>query len=107
MKDEITVFMEYKINAEYVQVYSSLIKHIKKKLQSMGASNFHSYKAADQDSLYVEFFQVKDYSLYNKIKEARLHPAEMVFSDLHEMVEGGIRKIHCWAFIKQELEDED
>ncbi|MFC0190320.1 MFS transporter [Fictibacillus aquaticus] len=107
MNDEITVFMEYKIKAEFDEQYKTLMNSISSKLNAGGAADVHWYKAADQDSLYVEFFKVETYSMYLSLKEARLQKDVPVYSKLHEMIDGGAAKLHCWAFIKQNLEGKD
>jgi hypothetical protein len=101
---EITVFMEYKIKTEFVEKYKTLMNSISRKLNTDGAGDVQWYRAADQDSLYVEYFKTKNYNDYISLKEARLQKNVPVYSDLHEMIEGGTAKLHCWAFIKQNLE---
>lgn len=96
----LTVFMEYKISQESIQFYETQMPDVLKELEVYGASNIQWYRAADQPSLYVECFQVKNQTAYDTIKKDRTALGHPVFSKLNECVTGGLEKIHCWAFEK-------
>jgi hypothetical protein len=102
----ITVFMEYKVNPDTIQSYETQMSSVIKELKVFGASEIQWFKAADQPSLYVECFQVKDKSTYDTIKKYRTTSEHPVFSRIEPFMTGGLEKIHCWAFEKMTIKED-
>lgn len=102
----LTVFMEYKVNPETLQSYEYEMASVINELKKLGAAEIQWYRAADQPSLYVECFKVKDKDAYESIKEKRTSSEHPVFSKLFTMVSGGSEKIHCWAFEKMNVKED-
>ncbi|MDQ0256886.1 hypothetical protein J2S74_004308 [Evansella vedderi] len=101
MNRPLQIFMEYKIKDDSVETYEGAMKKVLKALEENEASDIHWYKAADQGSLYVEMFKVPTMSHYNEIKEKRRDEQHPVFGHLEKYVDGGLKKVHCWAFIEK------
>ncbi|WNB91603.1 hypothetical protein [Bacillus sp. NEB1478] len=101
----ITVFMEYKVNTDTYQAYESTMTSVIKELEKSGAADISWYKAADQQTLYVECFQVRDLAVYESIKLDRTSPEHIVYSKIHPFISGGLEKIHCWAFEKMNAKE--
>lgn len=102
----LTVFMEYKVNHETLQSYEYEMASVIDELKKLGAADIQWYRAADQPSLYVEYFKVKDKEAYETIKEKRTSSEHPVFSKLFPLVSGGAEKIHCWAFEKMNVKED-
>jgi hypothetical protein len=102
----LTVFMEYKVIPETLQSYEAEMPSVISELKNLGAADIQWYRAADQPSLYVECFNVRDNELYQSIKENRTSSEHPVFSKLFPFISGGAEKIHCWAFEKMNVKEE-
>jgi hypothetical protein len=98
--------MEYKVNPDTVQSYEKVMSSVIEELKNSGAADIQWYKAADQQSLYVECFQVANKAAYESIKLERTSPQHLVFSSLDSFVLGGLEKVHCWAFEKMNVKGE-
>ncbi|MGC4377006.1 hypothetical protein WD019_08715 [Fictibacillus sp. Mic-4] len=105
MKQPVTVFIEYKINKDIIKLYEKNMKDVIRELQNLGATHLSWLKAADQENLYVESFTVHSISLYQSIKEKRTNPSHPIFGMLEECIEGGLKKLHCWAFEPLNVEE--
>ncbi|MCM3719979.1 hypothetical protein [Fictibacillus phosphorivorans] len=102
----LTVFMEYKIIPETLQSYEYEMVSVIRELENLGATDIQWYRAADQPSLYVEYFKVSDKEMYASIKEKRTSNEHPIFSKLFPFVSGGAEKIHCWAFEKLNIKED-
>ena len=102
----LTVFMEYRVNPETLQSYEHEMGSVIDELKKLGAAEIQWYRAADQPSLYVEYFRFKDKEAYEFMKEQRTSPEHPVFSKLFPFVSGGVGKIHCWAFEKMNVKED-
>ncbi|MFB4165961.1 hypothetical protein ACE1TI_19715 [Alteribacillus sp. JSM 102045] len=98
MNQKLQIFMEYKIKPEKEQKYNQIMEEIAEALPNYEAENFQWFSAADQQGLYVEMFEVPTLSHYHTLKKWRSSKEHHIFGKLDECVEGGIKKIHCWAF---------
>jgi hypothetical protein len=94
----ITVFLEYKVKPDTFQAYETAMEFVSNELHLFGATQFEWYRAIDQPSLYVECFKVQNKNEYETIKNMRISAEHRVYSRLDALVEGGLEKIHCWAF---------
>lgn len=102
MSKKITVFMEYKVRPEYVQDYENVMKEFAQALPTYDANHFQWFKAADQEGLYVEMFDVPTLSHYHTLKKWRRSKEHSLFKKLDEYVVGGLEKVNCWAFIRKD-----
>ena len=98
-----TIFMEYKVRPEAVSAYEGFMKEIATSLQSSDAQGFRWYEAFDQPRLYVEMYEVENEEVYKKMKRARQTANHPIYGKLSEFIDGGVEKIHCWAFVSKEL----
>ncbi|MDQ0208262.1 hypothetical protein [Alkalicoccobacillus murimartini] len=98
MDKSIRVFIEYKVQGEAKEAYEQLMPSVIKTLSEEGASQIEWFEAADQPLLYVEMFEVASFSHYQRLKELRQTKNHPLFSELDIYIEGGLTKLHCWAF---------
>jgi hypothetical protein len=101
----ITVFMEYKVNPDTYQSYERAMSSVIHELKKSGAADIQWYKAADQQTLYVECFQLPDIDAYESMKSERTSPGHPVYSMIQPFITGGFEKIHCWAFEKMNAKE--
>lgn len=101
MNNKLTVFIEYKIKSDTIEPYEAHMENVIKELKKDGAYTVSWMKAIDQDLLYVESFDVADEAAYQYIKESRLSGDHPVYGKLDNMINGGLPKLHCWAFQKK------
>ncbi|MGY4690545.1 hypothetical protein [Salibacterium sp. K-3] len=104
MKKKIHIFIEYKIAPDKKQRYARVMKETAEALAAFGASSFQWFEAVDQKHLYVEVFEVESLSVYHTVKEARRSKNHPVFGQLDDCLEGGLEKLHCWAFVSKNEE---
>ncbi|MFB5664222.1 hypothetical protein ACE4RR_20785 [Alteribacillus sp. HJP-4] len=95
--------MEYKIKHDKVTAYEEHMKKIAAHLRSLDASNFQWFTAADQPGLYVEMFEVPALSHYHTLKKQRCSKEHELFGKLDDYVDGGMNKVHCWAFHQKQI----
>lgn len=101
MNHKLTVFIEYKIKSDIIEPYEAHMENVIKELKKDGAITVSWMKAIDQDFLYVESFDVVDEAAYLDFKELRLSGNHPVYGQLDSMINGGLPKLHCWAFQKK------
>jgi hypothetical protein len=97
------IFLEYKVNENRIDEYEALMAELLPALAEYGAEEIDWYEAADQKNLYVEMFRLPTMSHYHVMKKLRCTEEHPLFSKLSNFVEGGVRKIHCWAFVQKEV----
>ncbi|RSL32550.1 hypothetical protein D7Z54_15470 [Salibacterium salarium] len=103
MSQNVHIFIEYKINPEKEQTYQQLMGDIATAISHYGAEDFQWYQAVDQTSLYVEMFKVPSLSSYHTLKRERGSKNHELFGKLDECVDGGLEKVHCWAFYEKQV----
>ncbi|UCZ54100.1 hypothetical protein LGQ02_04785 [Bacillus shivajii] len=103
MKKPIKVFLEYKIKNEYKKEYEALIPKILKENQSYDAIDVDWFEAVDQNNLYVEMFEIPTMDHYYAVKKDREDKDHPIFGKLDECIDGGLKKLHCWAFIHKNI----
>lgn len=101
MNQSIRVFIEYKIQADAKVSYEAHMPAILSELTQEGATNIEWFEACDQPLLYVEMFDVSSLSHYQRLKELRQIKTHTIFGALDHSIDGGIVKLHCWAFAKK------
>lgn len=102
MSQPLQIFMEYRINGDKVIEYEAHMQEsLLKKIEEYEATEIQWFEAADQEHLYVEMFKVPTMAHYESIKEKRRDADHPVFGRLNEFVDGGMKKVHCWAFVKK------
>ncbi|MBU9711840.1 hypothetical protein [Evansella tamaricis] len=99
------IFMEYKITEKMIYKYETGMPSIIKELENLGAIDIHWYKAADQGNLYVEMFILSSMEEYETVKRLRRDSDHPVFGKMDEYVDGGMKKVHCWAFVEKSIEN--
>ncbi|RSL31624.1 hypothetical protein D7Z54_19455 [Salibacterium salarium] len=104
MNQNVHIFMEYKVKSGKEQLYEQTMVDIAEAMSEYGVINFRWYQAADQPNLYVELFEIPALSHYHTLKEERGSKNHPVFRKLDETIEGGLEKIHCWAFYEKTSE---
>ncbi|PYZ96917.1 hypothetical protein CR205_14685 [Alteribacter lacisalsi] len=97
------IFLEYKVNENKTDEYEALMAEVLSALREYGAEEIDWYEAADQKNLYVEMFRLPTMSHYHAMKKLRCTEEHPLFSKLGDFVDGGVRKIHCWAFVQKEV----
>ncbi|MDT8860979.1 hypothetical protein N0O92_12120 [Alkalihalobacillus sp. MEB130] len=102
MTKRLQIFMEYKIKKELVKEYEEVMKEIMNVLPDYEATNIQWYVADDQPHLYVEMFEVPTPSHYQVLKQLRQSTEHATFSKMVPFIEGGVEKIHCWAFQRKD-----
>lgn len=90
--------MEYKVKEQKISEYESVMKEILAALPDYGATDIEWFVAADQPYLYVEMFKLPTLAHYEAIKKLRCANEHHLFARLVPFIEGGVEKIHCWAF---------
>ncbi|MDG5786240.1 hypothetical protein QA612_01970 [Evansella sp. AB-P1] len=101
MNQGLQIFLEYKIKPEFVNEYEKHMNEILVELEQYSATEVDWYEAADQKHLYVEMFKLPTMAHYHAIKEMRQNSNHAVFGRLDQYVDGGIKKVHCWAFVQR------
>ncbi len=101
MNQSIRVFIEYKIQADAKVSYEAYMPTILNELAQEGATNIEWFEACDQPLLYVEMFVASSFSHYQRLKELRQIKTHTVFGALDDSIDGGLDKLHCWAFAKK------
>ncbi|MED2973092.1 hypothetical protein P4361_12750 [Fictibacillus sp. B-59209] len=101
MNQKLTVFIEYKVKPDIIEQYEAHMQSVLIELMKDGARNTSWLKALDQDSLYVESFDVEGSEVYHSLKQLRLLKGHPVYGPLDQMISGGLSKLHCWAFKKK------
>ncbi|ADU29240.1 hypothetical protein [Evansella cellulosilytica] len=101
MNNQLHIFMEYRIKSEYVKEFENKMPDVMKELERHEAIETEWFEAADQKNLYVEMFKLPTHSHYHDIKNVRRDKAHPIFGQFDQYVEGGIEKVHCWAFVKR------
>ncbi|WP_026690865.1 MFS transporter [Alteribacter aurantiacus] len=101
MSEKLQIFMEYKVKEDMVTEYEQVMKDILPALSEYGAEEVDWYEAADQKHLYVEMFTLPTMSHYHAMKKRRCTNEHPLFSKLDSLVEGGVKKVHCWAFVQK------
>ncbi|MBM7097741.1 hypothetical protein JSY36_18555 [Bacillus sp. H-16] len=104
MNRKLQIFLEYKVKEDRLEEYEELMKDVLPALSEYGAKDVDWYEAADQKTLYVEMFTMPTMSHYHALKKLRCTNEHPLFSKLDHVVEGGIRKVHCWAFIQKQAD---
>lgn len=94
----LTVFIEYKVDAEKRSHALRLLASMGARMEAMGARQYRSWEGLDQPGLFVEAFDVETVVQYEQIKANRL--ADQDFCDC---ISGGAAKLHVWAFRPAEL----
>lgn len=102
MNESIQIFMEYKVKEANIAEYESLMKKILTTLRDYDATDIEWFVASDQPHLYVEMFKMPTKSHYHALKKLRCDEEHHLFGQLIPYIEGGVKKIHCWAFQKKE-----
>ncbi|KGA97693.1 hypothetical protein AJ85_05985 [Alkalihalobacillus alcalophilus ATCC 27647 = CGMCC 1.3604] len=102
MTKELQIFMEYKVKQEMIEEYEKLMSSILQQLEVLGATDINWFVASDQPYLYVEMFKVETHRQYEEIKQIRQSTSEPIFGKMIPLIEGGEKKIHCWAFERKE-----
>ncbi|WP_158738416.1 hypothetical protein [Alteribacillus sp. YIM 98480] len=98
MDEKLHIFMEYKIIPEQEQNYTRIMKEIAQVLPNYEVEKFQWFSAADQQCLFVEIFEVPTLSHYHTLRKWRCSKSHHIFGKLDDCIEGGVQKIHCWAF---------
>ncbi|BCJ88387.1 MFS transporter [Effusibacillus dendaii] len=101
----IKVFVEYKVKPERREEYLNSLPQLRQKLESSGALNVRFFAGTDQPLLYVEEFFVSGMEQYETMKQARISQADDFWVEQSKHVEGGLQKIHIWAFSEIETEN--
>ncbi len=94
--------MEYKVDQTKIEEYEGAMKEIISTLPDYEAKNIQWYVAEDQPHLYVEMYEVPTTSHYQVLKKLRRSKEHPVFSAIVPYINGGVEKIHCWAFQRKE-----
>lgn len=97
------IFIEYKVKETEVEKYEELMKEILEKLPEYSAKKIQWFVATDQPYLYVEMFQVPNVAHYQALKKLRTSTEHPIFSQLDRYIEGGLKKLNCWAFQTQHV----
>lgn len=92
------VFVEYKVLPQRRNEFLSLLSSLEQQLQTMQATEVKFYEGADQPGLFVEEFHVPDHETYEHIKMLRKEGPIDIFAELAQCIEGGVEKLHIWAF---------
>lgn len=95
---KIKVFIEYKLNQDIDQGFSSHAPKLRDKWKELGAEDVHIYEGTDQPNLIVEEFFVDSEEAYHRLKDLRLAETDPFWKDLHGYIAGGKDKVHIWAF---------
>ncbi|MBB5174629.1 hypothetical protein [Texcoconibacillus texcoconensis] len=95
----IHVFIEYKVKLSSKKLYEVKMKDVLENLPDYEVEDIEWFEAADQEGLYVEMFKVPTMSHYYALKERRKSPSHAIFGQLDQVVDGGVEKLHCWAFV--------
>ncbi|WP_062052158.1 hypothetical protein [Bacillus sp. JCM 19034] len=103
MTKPLQIFMEYKIISHKIKEYEEAMELILETLPQYDVSNIEWFVAEDQPYLYVEMFHVPTVSHYKALKELRQSTDHPVFSSIVPYIEGGVEKIHCWAFQRKSV----
>jgi hypothetical protein len=98
MTKKIQVFAEYKIKNNDIAAYEKAMENVIDRLSEEGAKNIQWYKSVDQNHLYVEMYTVNSIEDYTRIKEFRKSTVAPSYKDIHPFIEGGVEKLHMWAF---------
>lgn len=98
MSESVQIFMEYKVKKENISEYELLMKTILTTLRDYEATEIEWFVASDQPHLYVELFKMPTTSHYHALRKLRRDADHHLFGKLIPFVEGGVEKIHCWAF---------
>ncbi|WP_246056208.1 hypothetical protein [Alteribacter natronophilus] len=99
------IFLEYKVKSDRTDEYETFMADLLPALAEYGAEETDWYEAADQPGLYVEMFRLPTMSHYHAMKKLRCTEREHpLFSKLEDYVEGGLRKVHCWAFVQKDVQ---
>lgn len=101
MSSPIQVFLEYKIKHDKKEEYELYMPKLLQQLADYEADEIDWYEAADQDYLYVEMFKLPTMSHYYAMKESRSKKDHPLFGELDTFIEGGLHKLHCWAFLQK------
>lgn len=102
MSESVQIFMEYKVKEEKIVEYELAMKEILAALPEFEATDIEWFVASDQPYLYVEMFKMPTLAHYHAFKKLRRDTDHYLFGKLIPFVEGGIEKIHCWAFQRKE-----
>lgn len=98
MTKPLQIFMEYKIIPQKIKEYEAAMEMVLTTLPNYDVSEIEWFVAEDQPYLYVEMFEVPTVSHYQALKKLRQSTEHPVFSSIVPFIEGGEKKIHCWAF---------
>ncbi|MGO4889827.1 hypothetical protein ACJ2A9_18935 [Anaerobacillus sp. MEB173] len=98
MRENLQIFIEYKIKAEAVQAYEQTMRKIIDLLPEFEAKNIQWFVATDQPHLYVEMFEVPTVAHYHALKKLRRSNDHHLFKELDPLIDGGLQKLNCWAF---------
>ena len=101
MSRAVQIFLEYKVKEDSIKEYEKMMEDVLAGLEKFGASQVDWYEAADQGSLYVEMFKLPTMAHYDTIKKYRQDKDHPLFGKLDPFIEGGCKKVHCWAFIQK------
>lgn len=90
----IKVFMEYRIKADQIVAYQSIMEQVRQWMARQNAMNYEHLEGVDQSGLFVEMFDVKNMDEYYRLKKLRCEESPF----FAECVVGGKDRIHMWAF---------
>ncbi|MFB4160527.1 hypothetical protein ACE1TF_11625 [Geomicrobium sp. JSM 1781026] len=103
MKQNVSVFIEYKV-VNRPEQYEILMQEISKELlTAYDASHHRWFQAVDQPGLYVEWLEVGNKATYERIKSERRDRDHPVFGQLAAHIHKPLETINCWAFNEMRL----
>lgn len=95
----IKVFTEYKVKRDLREEFLSLHGELREYHQrEWKVKDFHLFEGTDQPDLFVEEFHVQHFDLYEQIKAERRSEKSDLWKKMHQCIEGGVQKVHIWAF---------
>lgn len=93
----IKIFIEYRLAENTCESFRQLIPHIQRAYAEFGLPEPQFWEGTDQPGLIVEETTVSEDRLVHAWKAVRLS-STTPWSDLNEMVVGGVGRVHFWTF---------
>ncbi|WP_088103143.1 MFS transporter [Halalkalibacter urbisdiaboli] len=102
MTKALQIFMEYKVIEQKINEYEQAMERVLTELPEFGATNIQWFVSEEQPFLYVEMYEVPTFAHYHALKKLRRSEEHHIFGEIAAYIDGGIEKIHCWAFQRKE-----
>lgn len=87
------IFVEYLIHEESKAIFEEIIEKL-----IANYSNVEVYEGTDQENLFVEIWNDRDFSYYEELKQERQLSSLPIWKELNNCIVGGAVKLHMWHF---------